>query len=212
MLEVDYALAIPVASQNYGYPTKGTPGRQGHSVVAIALHITAGPLKPSLDWLRDPQSQVSAHYVVSKAGFIYQLVREADAAWSNGWRTLKTDGHATTLDEKRALYEPQESVDWISAALLGNVNPNLLTVSIETEGVPGELRPPRQLTSIIELMLDIRDRQALLAIPNRVCGHNALDSINRPDCPGFDGKDWHAIYSAWLLPKWARLPATEANE
>jgi N-acetyl-anhydromuramyl-L-alanine amidase AmpD len=212
MVETDYRHAVPAFSPNYGYPKRGDAGRLGHLPVAIVLHTTAGPLGATLSWFRDPAAKVSAHYVVARSGTVYQCVYEADAAWANGWQTEHDDGSPTSIAEKVALYEPQGSVDWVFGCLQDNVNPNLVTISIETEGNSGVLLGGSQRLSLTGLLQDIRDRHHLLAIPDRLIGHNGLDLRTRPADPGFDGKDWQALYSSWLLPMRARLQTAQATE
>jgi N-acetylmuramoyl-L-alanine amidase len=49
------------------------------------IHYTAaGSAKGSVSWLCNPVSKVSAHYVISRQGGIYQLVDLARAAWHAG--------------------------------------------------------------------------------------------------------------------------------
>jgi N-acetyl-anhydromuramyl-L-alanine amidase AmpD len=49
-----------------------------------ATHGTAGDAQPSLNWLTNPASTASVHYLVDRQGTVYQLVNEANAAWGNG--------------------------------------------------------------------------------------------------------------------------------
>jgi N-acetyl-anhydromuramyl-L-alanine amidase AmpD len=212
MVETDYRHAVPAFSPNFGYPSRGDKGRLGHLPVAVVLHTTGGPLGATLNWFRDQASKVSAHYVVARSGTVYQCVYEGDSAWANGWQTQHDDGSPTSIAEKIALYEPQGTVDWLRACLQDNVNPNLVTLSIETEGHPGLLLASAQRMSVIGLLQDIRDRNHLLAIPDRLIGHNGVDLRTRAHCPGFDGKDWQAIYSGWLLPLRARMQLVGATE
>lgn len=48
----------------------------------VVIHHTAGELAPSLAHLKNPASQVSAHYLMSRGGtVIYRLVAEKNTAW-----------------------------------------------------------------------------------------------------------------------------------
>jgi N-acetyl-anhydromuramyl-L-alanine amidase AmpD len=48
----------------------------------IVIHVTQGDYATSVSWLKNPASQVSAHYVVrSRDGLIKQLVADRDKAW-----------------------------------------------------------------------------------------------------------------------------------
>jgi len=64
-------------------------GRSGKRIAWIILHTTEGGFTSSVNWLRNPASQASAHYVVgrdnpSEPVRIVQLVREGDTAWTAG--------------------------------------------------------------------------------------------------------------------------------
>nr|WP_186766637.1 N-acetylmuramoyl-L-alanine amidase [Puniceibacterium confluentis] len=58
----------------------------------VVIHYTAMPsAEGARDWLCDPRSQVSAHYVICPAGRLWQLVDEAERAWHAGagqWGSL----------------------------------------------------------------------------------------------------------------------------
>ena len=62
---------------------------RGTKPTVIVLHSTACAYRVAVRWLRDPASQVSAHFVVGRDGRIVQLVPLARAAWHAGvseWR------------------------------------------------------------------------------------------------------------------------------
>jgi N-acetylmuramoyl-L-alanine amidase len=67
----DYTGAV-VASCNHGGENRPQ---------AVVVHATEGELAAALAHLRDPQSQVSAHYVVDRDGTVYQLVPERAVAY-----------------------------------------------------------------------------------------------------------------------------------
>lgn len=64
-----------------------TPGGE-RPINAHVYHHTGGGLLASLSWLRNPASGVSTHYLVSKAGKIYQLVADVDIAWHAGYSRM----------------------------------------------------------------------------------------------------------------------------
>ena len=74
-------------SQNYG------PRKQGGHPRLIVLHYTAmDTTEAALQRLCDPQHEVSAHYLISPNGIIWQMVDEAQRAWHAGagrWREFK---------------------------------------------------------------------------------------------------------------------------
>ena len=91
-----------------------TKGRKGKPIKGLVLHITAGLMPGCLSWMRNPQAKASAHYLVTKAGRIYQMVQDADTSW-----------HAGIVNK------PQ----WASYP---GGNPNHYTLGIEFEALGGE--------------------------------------------------------------------------
>lgn len=76
----DYPAAIwrPAAATNYGERPAGM------AIDCVVLHATAGSLSATLGWFANPQSGVSAHYVVAKTGRVYQMVEEQQRAFHAG--------------------------------------------------------------------------------------------------------------------------------
>jgi N-acetyl-anhydromuramyl-L-alanine amidase AmpD/N-acetylneuraminic acid mutarotase len=68
----------PVPSNNF------LTGRNGHSISFIILHTTESTATSAVDWFLNSSSGVSAHYVVSEDGTIYQLVSDTDTAYHSG--------------------------------------------------------------------------------------------------------------------------------
>ena len=159
------------------YPSPNfSPGRckipgQLEQVLAIMNHKTAGRYPGCRDWLCRPAAEggpkASAHYVVSRAGDIDQLVALCDTAWHGG-----------------IINRP----NW---ALLDQIgyNPNRWTIGIEHEdydgdGEPGLTEPQYQATLwlhrklIADFHIPVNDEY--------IVGHNRVDSVNRPNCPGPD--------------------------
>lgn len=66
-----------------------TPKDPGRNITCVILHATAGGKESSLEWLCNPESKVSAHYLIDELGAIYHLVHEQNEAWHAGqsiWR------------------------------------------------------------------------------------------------------------------------------
>jgi len=60
-------------------------GRFGHRVEMIVIHFTAsGSGAGTVSWFKNPQSGVSAHYVLDRDGKVFQLVKDGDNAWHAG--------------------------------------------------------------------------------------------------------------------------------
>lgn len=70
---------IPHRSPNYRKVNKA------RKVTCVVIHATAtSGLTSPLEWLCNPESKVSAHYLIDLNGDIYQLVEENDIAWHAG--------------------------------------------------------------------------------------------------------------------------------
>jgi N-acetyl-anhydromuramyl-L-alanine amidase AmpD len=68
--------------------------RNGSAIKMIVLHATAGSYESSLQWLCNPASQVSTHYLIDRDGSIDQLVPDSLAAWHAGrsaWMGMKSE-------------------------------------------------------------------------------------------------------------------------
>jgi len=74
----EYPIAQIFASPNYNDRPPGTVPN------AIVLHATVGEAGPSLNWLSNPSSEVSVHYLIDRDGTVYQMVSESLRAWHAG--------------------------------------------------------------------------------------------------------------------------------
>ncbi len=56
--------------------------RAGADIDTIVVHYTtAGTVSGTIAHFKNPESQVSAHYIIDKNGDIYQMVKDTDKAW-----------------------------------------------------------------------------------------------------------------------------------
>jgi hypothetical protein len=68
---------IPAYSGNYGASTRGLA-----DVKYIVIHDTEGSYSSAVNWFKDPDANVSAHYILrSSDGHVAQMVDEKDVAW-----------------------------------------------------------------------------------------------------------------------------------
>ncbi len=135
-------------------------GRQGRKIIAIVNHITDGLMPGTLNWLQNPIAKVSAHYLVSKRGQIYQLVKDEDTAY-----------HAGIVNHPH----------W---PLYDGTNPNYYTIGIEHEARRGEALTEAQYQATLWLH---KEKTAQFKIPlddDHIIGHDRLNSINRKNDPG----------------------------
>ena len=70
---------IQTPSPNYGDRAPGV------AIKYIILHHTEmNSAKAALDWLCNPESEVSSHYLIEKSGVVHQLVADEHKAWHAG--------------------------------------------------------------------------------------------------------------------------------
>lgn len=140
--------------------TNFTPGRYGRKIIAIVDHITAGLMPGTLSWLKNPKAQASAHYLVTKAGEVYQMVQDADTAWHAGFVNRPT---------------------W---DLYDGTNPNRYTLGIEHEALAGEGLTEKQYQATLALHRLLVKKHNLPVDTKHILGHYRIDAVNRPNDPG----------------------------
>ncbi len=67
-------------------------GRNGTKVTHLVIHAMAGLFPGTVTWFKNPKSQVSAHYLISKKGELLQMVQEKNKAWHCGKANAFTIG------------------------------------------------------------------------------------------------------------------------
>ncbi|MDQ7030716.1 MAG: N-acetylmuramoyl-L-alanine amidase [Ardenticatenia bacterium] len=107
-------------------PNKNPRGR--FKVDTVVLHATGGGLEPSLNWLTNPNSKVSAHYVIAKDGTLYQLVEESMMAWHAGKSRMPPPDN-------------RENVNWFSVG-----------IELENANTGRDPYPEPQLATLIRLL------------------------------------------------------------
>ena len=123
----------------------------------LVLHYTGMQDAPSaIAWLANPESKVSAHYVVTEDGQVVRMVDEANRAWHAGrshWRGI-TD---------------------VNSASIG--------IEIVNTGHEFGYRPfpEEQMSALIPLIADIVDRHDIA--PGNVVGHSDVAPARKQD-PG----------------------------
>jgi len=143
-------------------------GRSGKKIIAIVDHITSGDFPGCLEWMQNPASGASAHYLVTKTGRILQMVKEGNKAW-----------HAGIVNKP----------NW---ALYDGFNPNNYTLGIEHEGLPGDGLTEAQYQASLWLHRQIIRDWGIPIDTDHIIGHYRIDSVNRPDCPG-SGFPWERL-------------------
>jgi len=145
-------------------PSLNHDTRHGQTVDMLVFHYTDMLTSDeAVARLMDPEAKVSAHYVVSEAGEVIQLVEESERAWHAGeshWR-----GH-------------------------NNINARSVGIEICNPGHTNGYTefPLRQMKAVIKLAQEIIDRHS---IPTRnVVGHSDVAFLRKDD-PG-ELFDWQS--------------------
>lgn len=144
-------------------------GRKGRSIIAIVNHITAGLMPGTLSWLQNLKAQASAHYLVTKSGTIYQMVKDEDTAW-----------HAGIVNNP----------DW---PLYDGSNPNYYTLGIEHEALAGDYLTEEQYQATLWLHRQLVQKWGININPDHIIGHYRIDSVNRKNDPG-PGFPWTRLF------------------
>ncbi len=137
--------------------------RSGHKPELIVIHCTEGSWPGDKEWLSLAKSQVSAHFIISPKGEIYQLVSTEKAAW-----------HAGRVDKPTAKLKKN---------LVGSyVNPNLYSIGIEVSLRASEKMSPEQNASLVELVQEMAKQYSIPVDRDHVVGHKEIFSLKT--CPG----------------------------
>ena len=142
----------------------------------VILHYTGMPTaQGAIDLLRDPQREVSSHYVIDEAGKVCQLVPESRRAWHAGVGVWK-------------------GVTDLNSASIG--------IEICNPGHDGALPPypARQIEAVVALCADIAARHAIK--PERFLAHSDIAPARKRD-PG-EHFPWSGLAKAgighWVEP------------
>lgn len=139
-------------------------GRNGRSPIAIVNHITAGLMPGCLSWMRNASAKASAHYLVTRAGLIYQMVKDENSSFHAG-----------------AVNKP----NW---KMYDGTNPNRYTIGIEHEGMGAQggdgALTDAQYQATLWLHKQLIQKWKIPVDTDHIIGHYRIDSVNRPNCPG----------------------------
>lgn len=151
-------------------PSPNFDSRGNQPIDMLVLHYTdMDTTEAALARLVDPESRVSAHYVVSERGEVYQLVSETERAWHAG------ESH------------------WRGSAA---INARSIGIEIANRGHSNDYPdfPQVQMDAVIALCKDIIQRYN---IPERnVVGHSDIAFLRKVD-PG-EKFDWRKLAKAGI--------------
>ena len=165
----------PVAACVIPSPNHGER-KDGRRPDMLTLHYTGMPDEAqALQWLCNPVSEVSAHYVVFENGHVAQLVPEARRAWHAG------------------------KSSWAGET---DINSRSIGIEIANPGHDGGLPPfgETQIKNVIRLCRDIVERWSIP--PDRVLAHSDVAPGRKMD-PG-ERFPWERLHHAgvghWTRP------------
>ena len=121
------------------------------------MHTMAGSLSSCDSWFNNPSAVVSAHYGIGFDGEIHQYVRDEDMAYANG------------------VLEPGNRWPY------QGMNPNYITISIETEGDVGDIVTDEMFESVKFLVGKLVDKFPEIEL---MSSHNVISPNTRPNCAG----------------------------
>lgn len=83
--------------------------RHGKKISHLILHVTEGNYPGCKEWLKNPKSGVSSHYVISRGGEIVQLVHDKDKSWAtmNANPFVLNLEHEGFSDNRKAITQEQ---------------------------------------------------------------------------------------------------------
>lgn len=156
-----------------------TSGPRGQRARAIVWHVAEGSESGVTSWFHNPASGASTHYLVCKDGRVIRYVPEDETPWANG-----------------AINKPNLANPVVKGIVESGINPNRLTISIETEGYTAEYRSADSPLgrALAELTREIMLRHGIPLTDDHILGHNEIDSVNRGRCPG--NLDWAGLLAA----------------
>lgn len=138
-------------------------GRDTHKPIAVVIHRSGGSLSSCDSWFADRHSQVSAHYCVGKDGTVHSYVYEFDTAYHAGVAASPT----------WKLYNSK-------------INPNLVTIGIEHEGLEDDVWTDVQKNASAILIKNISNRWGIFLNRDHIIGHYEINGSTRPNCPAVD--------------------------
>lgn len=163
-LEKDFARFGLTASQAAKIANHRFTNRQGKQPMAIVLHIQEGNTKSSLGWWASGNADASSTVMVQKDGSLLSVIPANHGPWTNG------DTNQPSA-KGRALI-----------AKAGGVNPNLVSLTIETEGFSGEKATDAAIETICWQITEWMNAYRLTK--SDIYRHADLNSVSRAFCPG----------------------------
>ncbi len=134
-------------------------GRNGNIVKAIVIHKPEGELPGVINYLMEPATQKSYHFVISYLGQVTRLVSTDDSAWHCGG---------------------PEGATW--TGLIPDVNPNYYTIGVSLEGFAAQPHTEAQFQSLYKLVADLCLQYGIAPTADTIVYHHEIYAPKT--CPG----------------------------
>ncbi|TBL71370.1 N-acetylmuramoyl-L-alanine amidase [Paenibacillus thalictri] len=173
--------------------------RQGIVPYVIVNHISAGTMSSMDNWFRSPNNDMSsAHFGVARDGSIHQYVDIRRMAWANGLAAKDIAASNLPVIQDNP-----------------GINPNLYSVSIEHEGMDGDLTEAQFVASVWlhkYIRNDISELWGRQFELDRyhVIGHFMVNPTGKPLCPG-PKFPWDRLFDELAKGDDYMLAADDAN-
>ena len=137
--------------------------RYGHKIQGIVIHRMVGTFNGTIAWFQNPDSKVSAHYLVSQEGEVVQMVRDHEAAWHAGYKS------------------------GTPPPIYRDTNPNFVSIGIENEDRTAEdvnFWTQKQLNTLVDLCRVLIKKYDIPVDREHIVGHSQINPEGKPFCPG----------------------------
>mgnify|MGYP006302977377 FL=1 len=93
------------------YSNYTSSSRSASDMRWIVVHTIEGSASSGINWFKNPDANVSSHFVVDSDGNITQMVELSDVAWTQGngdyndtGISIEMEGYANSTDFSEAMY------------------------------------------------------------------------------------------------------------
>ncbi len=126
--QADYPGARWVPAYSGNYTVANRPS--SHPIRYVIVHVTQGSYVGAISWFQNPNSRVSAHYVLrSSDGEVTQMVRHKDIAWHAGNWTYNTQ--SIGIEHEGWVHDPR----WFTTAMYRS-SANVARFICDRHGIP----------------------------------------------------------------------------
>lgn len=163
-LDKDYSRFGLSSGQAAKIATHRFANRSGNKPIAMFLHIQEGTTSSSLSWWASGNADASSSVMIQRDGSLLVVIPSQHGPWTNG-------DVSSPSSKGRALL-----------SRINNINPNLVTLSIEMEGYSKDKATDAAIETVCYQLTEWMNQYALTI--NDVYKHADINSTSRAFCPG----------------------------